>query len=700
MALLGSLNTRTINKDTLNSGIDPNTGQDVIDIETLCLGEFNAAPMNSYEFNGCQFLASLGVQNILRVAQLVGVTFPANTAISITQDVQLSANIASFNAIELEQNVKTDVATDTVIELAQVIDGPGTFLDIHGWDADIIINDVSIPRDRIDGSKLIITKESNNNTLCEFSVRVADPIGFLEFIDGGDVTINYLTADGGFRLFTGIVDLPEIDLVNELIKIKCSNRREELIKLQLLPLLPSIGRYSKQVQGEITSVKQEMEYRLETTPKDVDFDSYNNPDITSWYPKATPDYTLNDIDVFHREPKITWQSRGGVTNDITVTLKYRYTRLHHYERSFSWVDSGDPSAALGYRFDNAASHATVGMIQAAIDQAGWKERNSLTYTDEYVGGVCFSLTFGGNCLNLLNDEIGSYRSQNIAPPHQYITTLYAIPPATTDAIRVTSAAWTGSTRFSQNIEEVYTCNVYSTQSITQFGSLTAFANHTVEETFDSNEWDIYRNYTPAPANAIVQGPNFSSNQDSGVGVFNNAILTAIDRAKTKIIASHRDTVVSIETPLMPQLELRHTVKIDTQNLVCKGKTTRIKHIIDLGDKAGQTTEIDIALLKALGNGVETPTTLPARPVDIPHYSTEVVRFGTRRDQPIETTPGSDTWNGYIGSLNHGTQSTMTTKFIVDTPAIPAEISKLRSLAVEVNYETAILNDELDIEFDG
>ncbi len=695
---IGALNSRTINKDTLDSGSIFSNNIELIPVSEICLGEFNAEPINVIPVDGCVFFASLGVQTILTVTQLVGVVINAGTVIKVSQDVNLNDVTPEFTLISLREEVGIKVNAYEAIKITQVVDGPDTFLNVHGWDIDIVINGIPLDRSYIGANDVIITKASNQNSLCEFTVKVPSPTDFLDLINGSEIYINYTTEFAIYRLFTGVVDLPEINTIDRTIKIRCSNRREEQIKLQMLPLLPTLGRYSLDIQGAITSVKQEMDYRLQTIPADVDFDSYNIPNINSWYPKALPDFNLADADVFRREPKIVWQGRGGVINDVTLTVKYDYTRLYHHQRSFTWADSGDPSAALGFRFDSAASHVTVAMLQSAIDQAGWKERNSLTYVDHYTGGVCFALTLGGECLNLLNDEIGSFRSQNIAPPHQYITVLYAIPPKTVAETRIVSAAWTARTQFSQHIEETYTCNIKSTQSITQFGSLTAFANHKVNDVFDSHIWDSYSSETAIPGNAVVVGANYYVNQDQNAGDFNNAILTGIDRAKTTIVGSHRDTKISVQCPIIPNLELRHTVALNTNRITCKGKVTSVIHTINLMDRAGQTTEVEVTLFKAQGSAVETPTAVPARPADSVGWDTSVVAFGTRRDMDYRTTPGALTWNGYIGSLNHGFQSALPTKFIVDVPAIPDNLVKLRALTQTATFETAITSDPLDIEF--
>ncbi len=727
----GALNSRAINTATLDDGETPIVP---FTATNLCLGEFNALVVNGLPVNSCQFFSTLGVSNVLSLAQIIGPNI-IGEVVRFSQDVGLHIAI-SGSVVLYTQEVQTSIAAYNAIKFAQVVDGPGSFLRTYGWDADIVINNTVIPHNRI-VDKVIITKESNQNTLCKFKVKVVQPQAFLDYIDGGTVTINYLTPTGSNRIFTGIVDLPEIDLINKTIAVNCSDRREELIKNKILPLLPTIGRYSLEVQGLITSVGQEMEYRLQTVPMDVDFDSHNIPNLNSWYVKTIPDFTFGDGDVYYREPKITWQSRGGVVNNISVEVKYSYTRLYHYQRNFSWetpldvlhlgfnsgVLQSDDTYSSGpyWRYDNGpVSHATVNMVQSAIDRAGWKQNDTLTYTDDYADFGLFGpsvVSIGGSSFNLLNDSIGN--SSTLDTNGNEVTITYAIPPVGTDQIRILSADWSGSTRFAQTIEEVYTLNIKSTQSINQFGSLTAFNNYTTQNEFDSGTWENYNRFTAAPSNAVISNDSFWFNEDTDPGVLNNAILTAIDKAKTQILASHRDTKVTLQVPLMPTLELSHTLQISTTPLECKGKTTKLIHTIDFIDRKGQTTDIELSLFQSRGTAVTTATTVPSRPSDSVSIPSQAVVLGNHYGQDVDTTSGSSTWNGYIGNttpqltaeqlatipLSDGSnwikvpnKTTFREEFVVDTPPVPDNLRKLRTLNVSSIYEIAIPDDELDIIF--
>ncbi len=683
---LGSLNARSVNHDTLDGGRTGVYPSD-LPVSEICLGEFNAAPVNSYEVNGCRFLASLGVQTLLTFNQLVGVQV-IGSVVTFQQAVELKVSI-SGSVVTYNQQVKKTLSADTAIALTQLVDAPGSFLNVHGWDVYISINGIEIPKTVMLGD-ITISKESNSNTLCDFKVKVAAPLDFIDYIDGGAVTINYFDENGGHRLFTGTVDSPEIDIINKWITVRCSDRREELIKNKIINLLPTIGRYSKAVQGEITSVANEMAYRLQTVPSDVDFDAYNTPNINSWYAKTVADYVFSNADVYYQNPKITWQSRGSITNSITVEVKYKYPRLYHYQRPFRWTTTSPPAGLVSGEHEDGFSFPTVSMIRGSIEGANWHDNGTLTYTE-----------------SVSNYWTVPTPIKNIAPPYQTIIVPVIYHLQTVDDYEVTHAEWDGATRFAQTVEETYTLTVNSTQSIDQYSALTAFANYSVQADYDTNKWESYKVQTSPESGSVSSNDSYYKDKDINQDEKNQCILTAIDKAKVQIIAGHRDTQVSLQVPIKPDLELRHTLEIDTTPISCKGKIIKIQHVIKIQERKGHSTDITVALFRARGTATTTASNVPAKPSDSPFIPSETIILGNHLGYDWDTTSDTirNTWNGFVGNtIPPLVYTQFTEKFIVDTPSAPPNLRDTRELTAiattghPIVFEVAIPNDDLDIIF--
>lgn len=680
---LSALNSRTLDAGTLN-GTTYSIPE--ADVSTLCFGELNGAPMNAWELNGCIFFATIPAQTVVSIEQLIG-TLISEVVAEFVQLVNLRVEVGDL-VVSFVQNVQNTIASNIPIGITQMVTNAASNYSVRGWDLFVSINGTEVPHTKL-GGDITITKESNQNTLCEFKIRGVDPLTYVQFIDGGDVLINYFDSGGGHRLFTGVVDTPEIDLINKWITVKCSDRREELIKEKMLPLLPTIGRYAESVQGEITSVANEMGYRLETVPADVDFDAYNNPNINSWYAKATADYIFDNSDVYYREPKVTWQIRSNIINDIDIEIKYRYPRLYHYQRPFTWTSSADAPFLVSGDHEEGFSFPTVGMLKEAISGAGWRANNTLEYEESLSN---YWVTYTMVQPNTMRPYIGGLAFDAVRAPM-----IHHLEDE--NQFEVVSATWQGSTRFAQTIEESYTLNVTAPQSINQFGDLTGFNNYELQADYDTNTWENYKLFTEMPEDAIVSNSSYYVDKDINANEKVNAILTAIDKAKVQILNSHRSTKVSFEVPLQPRLELKHTVELDTTPVACKSKVTKIIHRLDLAEKNGLSSYVELSVFRSEGSGSTTDSRAPSKPSDVVYIPSASITLGNHLGFDFDNLPVTmtDTWNGFVGNtIDPPTR--FTERFIVDSPDAPPNLRELRQLAASGSYNIEIPNDDLDINF--
>lgn len=611
------------------------------------------------------------------------------------------------------------------------------FFEAYGWDVDITINGNDIPKSMI-GSPIEISKSSNAASLCQFDVilpSTMDPITFIESIEGKDIIINYFTQGHFDRLFTGKVIYPSIDLIRQRITIQCSQKRDELIKAQLPSSIKSIGRYSAEVLGDFKDVVEELNARIQTVPADADFDSFNKFNLNSWYAKATADYTLDDSDVYYRNPEVIWQDRDNIINTINVDASYQYTRLYHYQRTFSWTAPyADGNACIALIHDYSLT--SVSSITQAIDSAGWKLIGNITFVGLGEPGPYQCFDYGGGAYwwgNVQNagSFVGSFdQNGNIITDPDGNARYVFEKTATRDlsTLYTSAASWTAAYRFSQFIEERFNVDIISTQSRTQFGNLDDKREYQLREDYDANQWEDYKGLSAEPSNAVSLGAdNYYVNQAVNVTGYNNMMLCIIDKAKVDILATHRDTTVSCEVSLMPRLELRHTVAIDTRKVVCKGRVSSIVHTIDL-QKADNKTDINLQIFKSKGSASTTASIVPTRPTDTLTISHQNVvlgnsfgieptsamngMIGNAIPQPLKMCSGGSfdlcpvatplmqqdgSW--YYRDLL-AKRTTYDEEFRVDTPPIPDHLRKLRPLqGADTTYNISIPNDTLEIYFD-
>lgn len=646
---LSALNDFGVNSSGLDVTIMPPSPIEGFDLT----GEFNSSPVNYIEIDGRAIFAAANTvagSTAITFTELVYLPIPTQQTIQFTQSeifvITVSGQVAQFT-----QNTTALVTLPIIFsEDVENITIP-TFYSQHGWDVSVVINGVLLDRSII-ASNIVITKESNLSTLCEFKVIPPVAMTFLTLADSSPMYINYRDSNGWHRMFTGYVDEPVINLIPVFwVTLKCSNRRVDRIRTEVGPLLPHIGSYCLEVQGMISagttnSVAQELGYRLQTIPADLDFDKYNQPVLNSWYAKGTPDYTLGDSTVFYREPQITWQSRTAIVNNIDIVIDFNYTRNYHYQRPFEWSLKNTDLISYnrdGYAVNNGngpllpCTLPTVGDVQGAIAAANWKdEQNTLTYETHFPPN--------NGALNLLNDT-WTYRKLTYGTTT--INQLVVKKPTSDSAYKILSANWEASAHFSQRITERYALNIKSTQSITEYESINHTASYALTVPFDSTLWDTYTSSSNAPANAHYSNSSFWFNNDdiplpstlpqilytagvatvnpalnypNGRGEFANMVGTAIQKAKTEIIASHRGARVVLQVPIMPDLELSHTLYANATKIKCQGKVAKIVNTIQVIDRQANLTEVTIALMKINGSAVTTATTVPSAPIDNPFES--------------------------------------------------------------------------------
>lgn len=591
----------------------------------------------------------------------------------------------------------------------------GTLLQNSHWDVLITIGSYTVPKSLLSAEyPVVIRKSEDGANTCDFTLQdVPDPIAFIDKIYKNDqkVIIQYIHGDSIKRLVTAIVDKPKIDLFNRTVSVSCSNHRDDLIKEKMGTLVQSLGYYSKPIFGKSQSLLDQVNQRLSTIPSSLDFDSYNNVMITSWFAKADPDFTYNgggDIRKFET-PQIDWQDRGSITNFVNVKLNYKRTRLYELVRNFDWTASyyGNQDDFIQYAY----SAPTINMVETAINQTTWKLQTNATFVTQY------PLFAGLNGLTYLTGPIKVLDSNGDPVTDAKGDPLYKNATAEQKLSQlVMKADFTLAKRFSQFINEEFNITVKAPQSIAQNHKLDKYDNVSYEDSYDASAWEAFDKVTPAPAGAQYQGDNYYVDFDEqNPGTLANSFIAVINKAKTDILRTHRGTTVRFRiSRIASELELKHTVKINTSKLVAKGKVIDIKHTLDLKD-GDCYTDVVIAIFRSQGSATATPINPPTRMTYTPSLTEgQNISLGNHYNEDPETSYNSYTWNGFIGTklvsvplTVDGTPVTdkymkyrpeFTDTFIVDTPPISDYLRAMKTLTQSSTYNIVIPNDLLELEF--
>lgn len=664
----------------------------------------NNSPLNQKVLNaGSDTFLGVVSGNLISFEQKVVRNISGNL-IEFEQDVILFEQTGNTNLISFEQQVISTIEEFSIINFEQTIVDQSALSHTQkfGWDIEsIVIGGAVVPRNQIHG-EIEITRTENDACLATFTLITPIGVQNLENYQGKSVTIDGRTSNGIRRVFTGVVDIPEIDIYEEKITLQCTDRRTEILNSNLGTIVNNLGFYSEHVFSKPKDTAELVEQRISTIPYSIDIDAYGNFNITSWTPKSTADYILNDDDVRRATPQVEYTSRGRVINNLSIQFQYRYNRFHHLSRNYSWISPINDNVCLilrdGYTLTSKA------MVAAAIQQAQWPIEGEISFTDVWPSGwytcdgqlVGWSTKKTGGLVNGVYDEDGNQLkdtngnflySSGANSTFEDLTGMFCM-----------AAAWRATTQFAQTITETHTINIKAPQSIAQYGTVTKETNHAITAESDDAAWENYTAFrTVNPGTS-----NYNIDQDINRTDFNLAVATALAKGRTEILGSHRDTRVTVVVDFWPEVELYNTVLIDTDEIVAKGKVWEIKHNI-LIDGDAKTT-LTLVLSRATGSSSDDILVVPNKISDTVAYPTGTINLGNHYGED-PSQDGAESWNGFIGNRyitenNNTFKTSFTEQFIVDTPTIPDLLREEKILENTVTYNIAVPNDTLTITFDG
>ena len=680
--------------------------------------------------------------SLVEVSQNVFAIIPAHHINDIAQTV---AWIADGNLISLEQAVDLRlVGRGGLVSLGQTVNATlsGNLTRIAQsvratvapaeyeppFDLELIVGDLTIPCNQIHGSISITRAESSAALM---NVTLIPPKGAQNITQyqGKPIILNYIAGGNSTRIYTGKVDIPEVDILGQTITLRCTDNRSEQNNALPRPFVQGIGQYSEAVFGEVKDQNDEIEKRLRTVQASLDYDANGLVTYTSWTPKATADFVFDDASIYRRTPQVEVLSRGRVINKVNLDLAYRWVRLRHRERNWLWSYPFNANSWCGYLADNIGL-CPVDAPRRAAEGAGWSIKPTTYLTQPLPPSRWYRCTIG----SLINAPIGWQTSSRVCESRNKVDennepvkdsdgnqVVEQINCRVTDsqnafAIR---AEWTAARRWAQTVEQKVNYVITAPQSINQYGVVERDERVGTEFEFDAQSWESMTNYQEPQGVKSPNGDWVIDQRNGGLGEFNLAVSCARAKAVADILGSHRQNYVTLQLPIQPQIDLRHTIETTAGKIHCKGKVYQIQHTIDVGDKFAET-QIQIALSRAEGSAttslpsVSLPTTTDApntpRRIEMGtwvggrggvqlegHEFTRQTGINLSDRTPAGLPKGAQ---GFITNYRRNRpQPLFTESFIADTPAIEdAARDKLETVGNQ-SGTVSIRNDLLEVVFD-
>lgn len=647
--------------------------------------------INSVGINAGSFLLSAHGGSLIQTEQTVAI-FASGSLLILEQEV-VERISASGALITVEQSIAY-TASGSLITVEQRIKDANPVIPTneskYGWDLYVYINGAAVDAGEIHGN-VNITRREGQAALLDITLLKASGVQNLYSYHGKSITVDLVEPTKTKRIYTGIIDIPEIDLINGLITLRCTDKRKEQINSQFAHRIASVGKWSDHIFDLPVDTADELTQRLKTTTTAVDFDAFGNYTVSDMLPKSAADITLTDSDVFYRKPGIKVASRARLTNRVNLEFTYQYTRLRHREIDFNLKS---PTFCQIITSNGLYKFIRVDSVPSTISSTSYNLKPaSLSFIYMPDSGVY-------NCRSIYT---GAYADYFWSTSHTDYTTqpkldssgnqiIDAEGNAVYELVRTSvteyakafalEADWVGAKDFAQNIQEKVNIQVNAPQSQLMFGVIEKDQNNGHRVEFDAGEFEKNDKYV-APVDMANQGTDWYRDEAGQSVDYLNAIDTALSMAQATITKSHRANIVSFETPPRSDIDLKHTLRINAGLIDATGKVIEVKHSFNI-----TTRDASSAFGIALSQSDNTP---PTDSLSIPLLGVPLI--GDTTTGPIVIY--SDEAAAQLGFVTP-TSSSANSTFTV--PEIDDASRNEQLIENSYTYDIPINNDSLTVTF--
>ena len=469
---------------------------------------------------------------------------------------------------------------------------------------------------------------------------------------GAAVTIDIAQQDAAGnaidarRLFTGVVDVPDLDLTERLVAFECTDQLQQVVRSLPKEWVDTNvgGYYSEAVSGESSDMLQYADARLASVPASLDLDPYQAARVTPWNIEADPVLVLTDADIIFGSLRVELAGRANIRNEIETVLQYRFPRLRARVASVNFERTVNQYTSQGLDIPNRD------MIEQALSSIpGW----------QLLGEI-----------NMVPVDPGSYESSGSGG------TVYTVISATDAPQLALGFAARFSNRWVQWVTEEYRLTVSAQASIDALGLSRETSNGAVlDADFDDGTWL----YEPGAEPVLTLPTTGDVSLDyGGAGrtdraAAQNAVRTMVAQSRCQILAAHRDTSTSAMTTLHAGIDLNRRIEIDTAEVHARGKAIRVTHRMDI-ETGEHDTEFAIAIsgFSAVGLQDDDPVDAPAAPVD-PTPAPGAAAYGCRCDMYIGQVSGAPEFDDAT-MIGFSTNAKAGAEFDANAPAYPYALS--------------------------
>ena len=473
------------------------------------------------------------------------------------------------------------------------------------WRAKVTLDGVDVSDNVTDD--ISVEAEEGSARIADFRLKPAAGAVTLTDWVGAPVTIDFVALDSSgsvvaeTRVFTGIVDVPDYDPITRITSYSCTDNFQQKVEQTARVDLDAFigGRWSPFIFDEEVDNWQYAQDRLSTVAKSLDLTPFGNlRPATAWEGQATENYLFEESDVFDESIGVELESARNILGSFDIEFNYQFERLRSRQLTFQWRFPGSFCDWLTGR----TTIPQKAFIQDAAEGTGW----ALTF-------IYFE--------DLPPSQLVSCGADGLIPWLNF--------PTPTTRLCFSSNGILEK-RFAQAVREKYTLRIQGPAS--EFSDVRSGRTFNVQSEYDTDGWEDSE-FPPTQVNVFRLGGNDDFYEDRDEEEIGNrtdmeeAMNTVIDIGKVNVLDAHRQNRITFDVSLRPQIDLIHTVRIDTTNVEAKGKVSQIVHVMNI-ETGEATSKVTISVSQASGTPVsETPTAPATKPDTVSQMTGAVRRIG-------------------------------------------------------------------------
>lgn len=395
--------------------------------------------------------------------------------------------------------------------------------------------------------------------------------------------------DGIFRTreFTGEVVTPNYDISSGLVRMECSSdlqsKMERSTREQIDAITPG-ALWSDDVTQDTGDGWQYAQDRMKTLPGALWTDSYGTVCYTPWAAKTTPDVILQAADILPGSFNIDSASARSMINRVRIEMDYRYFNLRQREVHFHL---GLPMTWCEFLRKNIKL-PEKDQIRSAAESTNWTVQRIAYYDPPQTRVfVCDGESRG------------------------WILTPYA-------KTTCTGAVITMSKRWAQEVSENFILDVRADDSITAIGEMGVQEVCNVESDYDYDEWEQNDDYEGIKSGSSLHaggsGDYSIEADEERRAEMELSQRVRLARASAEIIGTHRLTEVTFYTPIIPSLDLSHTVEVNHPKIDVRAKIVSLEKVLDASNGVAlNKITLGVSRHEGVGGGSASPLDAPDRP---------------------------------------------------------------------------------------